>query len=220
MAGTILLTGANGSLGLAAVEYILSTYPTHTALLTVRNPSSSDPNTAKLRAIIAKYPDSNVHLETLDLASLSDVAAFAQKVRARIEQGTWPRLAAIICNAMTWSLNSGVQFSKDGLELDMAVNTLSHFDIVLRLLGVMDERGRIVFLSSDSHWPGKAGFEVYPPVIPEDLDELVRYEKDAPAEEAGRGFLRYGLSKLVGVMLVYELNRRLRKVSYEIPRKM
>ncbi|KAJ4294203.1 hypothetical protein N0V90_007893 [Kalmusia sp. IMI 367209] len=88
----------------------------------------------------------------------------------------------------------------------MAVNTLSHFDIVMRLLSVMEERGRIVFLSSDNHWPGKGGFEVYPPMIPEDLDEL-----DAPGEEAERGLLRYGLSKLVGVMLVYELNRRLQR---------
>ncbi|KAF2449037.1 hypothetical protein P171DRAFT_428989 [Karstenula rhodostoma CBS 690.94] len=112
---------------------------------------------------------------------------------------------------MTWSLNSGVQFSKDRLELGMAVNTLAHFNLVLRLLGHVEERGRIVFLSSESHWPGKAGFEVYPPVIPEDMEELVKYEKDVPGEEAGRGFLRYGLSKLAGVMLMYELNRRLQK---------
>lgn len=94
----------------------------------------------------------------------------------------------------------------------MAVNTLSHFNIVLRLLDVMEGRGRIVFLSSESHWPGKAGFEKFPPVIPDDLDALVKYEKDKPGEEFGRGFLRYGLSKLVGIMLMYELNRRFQKV--------
>jgi NAD(P)-dependent dehydrogenase (short-subunit alcohol dehydrogenase family) len=212
MAGTVLITGANGSLGLAAVSYLLSAYPTHTLLLTVRDPSPSDPNSAKLHNIIAKHPNANVRIETIDLASTKDVAAFAQEVAASIRKGTYPKLTAIICNAMTWSLNSGVQFSKDGLELTMAVNTLSHFDLVLRLLGHMEDNARIVFLSSDTHWPGKAGFEVYPPVIPGDLEALVKYEKDVAGEEAGRGFQRYGLSKLVGVMLMYELNRRLQKV--------
>ncbi|KAJ4356517.1 uncharacterized protein N0V89_004551 [Didymosphaeria variabile] len=189
MAGTVLITGANGSLGLALVSYLLSTYPAHTLLLTVRNPSPSDPNTTKLHAIIAKHPNSKVHIETLDLASLKDVTAFSQNVASSIAKGTYPKLAAIVCNAMTWSLNSGVRFSKDGLELTMAVNTLAHFDIVLRLLGVMEEHARVVFLSSESHWPGKAGFEKYPPVIPEDLEQLVKYEKDVPGEEAGGGFL-------------------------------
>ncbi|KAF1972327.1 hypothetical protein BU23DRAFT_580942 [Bimuria novae-zelandiae CBS 107.79] len=195
MARTVLITGANGSLGLAAVSYLLSTYPSHTLLLTVRNPSSSDLNTSKLRKIIAKHPNAMVHIETLDLASLAELALFCQKLHADIGSGKTPRIAAIIFNVITWSLNSGVRFSKDGLELDMAVNTLPHFNIIL----------------SDTHWPGKAGFEIVPPAIPEDLDNLVKYEKDKPGEEAGRGFLRYGLSRLVGIMLTYELNRRLQR---------
>lgn len=212
MAGTILITGANGSLGLAAVSYTLTTYPTHTLLLTVRNPSPSDPNTAKLHNIIAGHPNVKVEIETLDLATNSEIAAFCSKTSARIQSSKLPKVAAIICNAMTWSLNDGLKVSPDGLELDMAVNTLSHFNIVLRLLDVMEPQGRIVFLSSESHWPGKAGFEKYPPVIPDDLDALVKYEKDKQGEEFGRGFLRYGLSKLVGIMLMYELNRRLQRV--------
>ncbi|KAL1606532.1 hypothetical protein SLS60_003937 [Paraconiothyrium brasiliense] len=195
MAGTVLITGANGSLGLAIVSYLLTTYPNYTLLLTVRNPSPSDPNTAKLHAIIAKHPNSKVIIDTLDLASLKDIAAYSQNIASEVSKETYPKLAAIVCNAMTWSLNAGVQYSKDGLELTMAVNTLAHFDIVLRLLGAMEERARIVFLSSDSHWPGKAGFEKYPPVVPDDLEQLVKYEKDVPGEEAGRGFLRYGLKK-------------------------
>lgn len=216
MAGAVLITGANGSLGFALVSYLLATYPAHTLLLTVRNPSPKDPNTAKLHSIIAEHPNSKAHIETLDLASLNDVASFTKTITTSIQKGTCPKLDAIICNAMTWSLNSGVKFSKDGFELTMAVNTLSHFDLVLRLLGAMEEHGRVVFLSSEVHWPGKAGFEVYPPVLPEELEVLIRYEKDKPGEEAGRGFLRYGLSKLVGVMLMYALNRRLQEVC-DIP---
>ena len=212
MAGTVLITGANGSLGLAAVSYLLSTYPTNTLLLTVRNPSPNDVNTAKLHTIIAKHPTAKVHIETLDLAKSSEIATFCRKISADIQSSKLPRIAAIIGNAMTWSLNDGLKVSPDGLELDMAVNTLSHFNIVLRLLDVMEGRGRIVFLSSESHWPGKAGFEKFPPVIPDDLDALVKYEKDKPGEEFGSGFLRYGLSKLVGIMLMYELNRRFQKV--------
>lgn len=98
----------------------------------------------------------------------------------------------------------------------MAVNTLSHFSIILKLLEVMVEMGRIVFLSSDTHWPGKSGFAVFPPVIPNDLGKLVLYESDKEGDEAGKEYLRYGLSKLVGIMLMYELNRRLQVVSFDL----
>ncbi|KAF2686327.1 short-chain dehydrogenase/reductase-like protein sdr [Lentithecium fluviatile CBS 122367] len=190
--GTLLLTGANSSLGLPAVEYLLANYPTHTAI-----PHSPEFSICRL-----------------NLASFPEVISFAGKLNEEIANGDRPRLCAIVCNAMTWFLSDGAKYSTDGLELSMAVNHLAHLSLVLRLLQSMDgQTGRIVFLSSESHWPGKAGFEVYPPTTPRDLDEWVHPKEDGKGEGAGRGFYRYGVSKLAVIMGMYALGRRLKKTK-------
>lgn len=214
---SILLTGANGSLGLHAVSYILQDYPQHTAILTVRNDAPSDPNTAKLLKTLAAFPDAKYEIHKVDLSVLAEVHALADKIRAQISSGKTPRLAAIICNAMVWTLHSGLKFSKDGYEQSLAVNHLAHFALTVELASSMDrERGRIVFVGSEAAWPGKAGLEKYPPKLPEDLEKLAKPNPDKAGEEVGRGFQRYGLSKLAHIMNMYELGRRLKKVCFPV----
>lgn len=211
--GSVLLTGANGSLALPAVDYLLSQYPSYTLVLTVRDDSVQDVNTAKLRDILAKHPKHACQMYKLDLSSLPAVAEFTKRLHNEISSGKLNPLAAIICNAMTWSLQSGMKFTTNGYEQCMVVNHLAQFSMTLRLLADMDpQNGRIVFLSSDSHWAGKAGFEVYPPKIPENLELIVKPEEDPVGQEVGRGFQRYGLSKLAVVMVMYELGRRIKTV--------
>jgi len=61
--------------------------------------------------------------------------------------------------------------------------------LVLRLLGHFGpEGGRVVVFASDAHWFGKNGLEKYPPVIPDDLEQLVKPGPDKPADNMGRGF--------------------------------
>ncbi|KAF1999179.1 short-chain dehydrogenase/reductase-like protein sdr [Amniculicola lignicola CBS 123094] len=208
--GSVLLTGANGSLAIPAVSYLLSKYPSCTAILTIRNVTEQGGTTARLRETIASFPHAHVSIRQLDLASLSSIQTFAAEVHADVVDGKLPPLIAIICNAYTWCINGGIQYSEDGFERSMAVNYLGHFALILRLLNNMDRSGRIMFLSSESHEPGRAGFEKYPPVLPGDLDLLVHPPPDRKGEEVGRGFLRYGLSKLATVMGMYELQRRLK----------
>lgn len=212
MAGTIIITGANGSLAVPSVKYLLSKYPDYTAVLTVRNTSNSDVNTARLRATIAQFPKSTTSIRKLDLSSLSEVKEFAATISAEVTNSTLKPIAAIICNAYTWSINDGLKFTTDEYELTFAVNHLAHMSLVLRLLGNMKPDGRIVFLASDSHYPGKNGLEKYPPAIPDDIETLVKPKPDVPGQEVGRGFQRYGISKLAAVMAAYELNRRLLQV--------
>jgi NAD(P)-dependent dehydrogenase (short-subunit alcohol dehydrogenase family) len=212
--GTVIITGANGSLAIPAVGYLLSNYPTYTAILTVRDDSQKDANTVKLRSVVAKHPNAHVSIRKLDLASLSDVQAFADVLHSEIAGKGLQPLAAIICNAFTWDMSSPIKYTRDGFERAMGVNHIAHFDLTLRLLGDLDpQHGRVVFLSSESHWAGKAGFEVYPPTLPDNLELLVKPNPDKVGEEVGRGFQRYGLSKLVIVMTMYELSRRLKIVS-------
>jgi len=50
--GTIIITGANGSLGLPSVRTLLESYPSFHAILTVRD--ASDPNTTNLRDAVSR----------------------------------------------------------------------------------------------------------------------------------------------------------------------
>ena len=72
MAGTVVITGANGSLALGLIDALLARYPQHTIIAALRNPSpDKDANTAKLVQIISKYQGGKVILEPLDLGQLS-----------------------------------------------------------------------------------------------------------------------------------------------------
>jgi NAD(P)-dependent dehydrogenase (short-subunit alcohol dehydrogenase family) len=132
-------------------------------------------------------------------------------------QAKLPQITAIVCNAFAWSLNSGLQYSQDGMENTMAINHIGHFTLILRLLSDMVKSGRIVVLSSITHWPGKTPLEKFPPVLPENLDLLVHPPPDKPGEEVGRGYQPYGFSKLVLIISMYELQRKLKQVSQDSP---
>ncbi|EAT79764.2 hypothetical protein SNOG_12964 [Parastagonospora nodorum SN15] len=195
------------------VKYLLDAYPDFTLILTVRDDSEADKNTAELQEVVAGHSDAVTSIRKLDLASLKEVETFCNDLRSEIGNGKLPRLSAIICNAMSWRLSGGPSYTGDGYETTMAINHLAHFSLSLRLINSMDaQRGRFVFLGSEAHHPLRAAFSKgYPTAIYSDLDLHVHPEPDKPEEELGRGFQRYGTSKLVTVMVAYELNRRLKQ---------
>ncbi|KAJ6109416.1 hypothetical protein N7486_001651 [Penicillium sp. IBT 16267x] len=216
MNGTVLITGANGSLALGFVKSFLSLYPDHTLIATVRNPSpQKDPNTAKLVQLISKYPNANVHIEALDLSNLTTVRSFAEKLSTRIQAGELPRLTALICNAASISLGGGQKFTTDGYETTFQVSHLSHYLLVLKLLDSMDvHSGRIVMLGSITHYTEKPN-PIYSlrTCVPHDIEELVKPGPDLPSLVYDRGFQRYGMAKLANVTFANDLNRRLKKVK-------
>ncbi|KAG6853194.1 hypothetical protein C0991_006183 [Blastosporella zonata] len=208
--GTVILTGANGTLGFAFVAAALKDYPNHHFILTVRNDKASDKNTAKLYALLSQFPDARYTIHSLDLASLTSVAIFSSSIAGKVSSKELRPISAIVCNAFAWSLTSGLKFTGDGYEQSFQVNYLSHFAIVLQLLESMDKTyGRIIGLSSDTHGPGGSSGEVFPPELPDDIEALAKPSPDNPGEEVGRGLQRYGVSKLCVVMFIYELNRKL-----------
>jgi len=214
MTGTIILTGANSSLAIPAVEHLLAQYPNFTAVLTVRDASENDTNTKKLRTTIAQHPGAKTSIHELDLTNLSAVQAFASSIATEIAQDQLPSLASIICNAYYWNLSGPAETTKDGYEKTFQVIHVAHAALVLQLLGSFGpDGGRVVLFSSDAHCPGKNSLEKYPPAIPNDLELLVKPAADDPPDNFGRGFQRYAVSKLAVVMWMYALNRYLEKVS-------
>lgn len=214
MVGTLLLTGANSSLGLPAAEHLLSSYPEFTAIFTVRDASDSDKNTTKLRSAISRFPNAKATIHALDLSDLAAVHAFSDQISSDISSGKYPPLAAIVANAYYWNLVGDPEITSDGFDKTFEVAHIAHSALVLRLLGSFREEGRVVLLSSDSHWPGKNSMEVYPPVIPSNLDELIKPVSDA--DKQGRGYQRYATAKLAITTWLYPLNRYLQKVCYYI----
>ena len=214
MAGTIIITGANGSLAIPAVQHLLTNYSKNTLVLTVRNTLDEDVNTKKLREVLSRFPDAKTSIRGLDLANLQAVTGFAKSITSEIAGQRLPPLASIVCNAYCWDLVGGLATTVDGYEKTFQVNHLAHAALVLRLLGSFGPSGgRVVLFSSDAHWKGKNQLEKYPPVIPDDLNLLVKPAADDPPDNLGHGFQRYAVSKLAIVTWAYALNRHLEKVS-------
>lgn len=211
MAGLLIFTGANSSLGVPAADYILRHYPQSTVIFTVRDASDNDANTKMLRDVIAHHPEAKASIAALDLASLPATHAFADSVVSGIQSGQYPRIQAVVCVAYYWNLVKDPEITADGYDKTFQVGHISHSALVLRLLGSFGPTGRVVLLSSDSHWPGKNGMEKYPPTIPKDLDLLVNPAVDN--DKMGRGYQRYATTKLAITTWMYALNDHLQQVS-------
>lgn len=215
MAGTVLITGANGTLALEFVRALLTLHPQYTILGTVRNTSpEEDPNTARLMQLIHKHPGTKVVVQQLDLARLDNVRSFAEELSLQIDNGKLPRISAIVCNAFTWSLEAGQKLTPDKLEATFQVCHLSHYLLVLKLLRCMDlTSGRIVMLGSVVHYPERANpLSAFRPEWPADMEQLVRPPPDLTGEAHDRGYQRYGTAKLANVTFMHDLNRRLENV--------
>ncbi|KAI1099436.1 NAD(P)-binding protein [Jackrogersella minutella] len=210
MAGSVLITGANGTLAIPAVDHLLKNYPDYTAILTVRDASAADPNTQRLRETISRYPGAKASVQKLDLTSLAAVHNFALTLSEEIKAKQIPPLKSIICNACYWNLVGDPELTGDGYDKTFQVNHIAHVALVLRLVDKFaQDGGRIVMFSSEAHQPGRATLEKIPPAIPEDLDLLVN---PVPHDDKrAAGFHRYGNSKLVTTAWTYALNRCLEK---------
>ncbi|KAI0023372.1 putative short-chain dehydrogenase [Xylariomycetidae sp. FL0641] len=230
--GTIILTGANGSVGLHAAEQLLRAHPGCRAVFTVRDGDGGDAHTARLRALVARYPEARAaSVHQVDLADLRSVHAFADVVARGVAAGAYPPLRALVCAAAYWNLvaragggGPGGQTTVDGFDKTLQVAHVAHAALVLRLLGSFaadadaddDDGGgggggggscRVVLLSSEGHFRRPNTMTSLLPDIPADLDELNSPPTDG--DPSDRGFQRYGTAKLVLTTWMYALNRYL-----------
>lgn len=214
MAGTILITGANGSLAINTVRHLLENAPDYTLLLTVRDASNGDQNTRTLRDVVDKRSQqTQVSIRQLDHSHIASVHKFGQDVSKEIADGDLPLLVSIVCNAYYWNLSRPLEKTDDGFEKTIQVAHLAHVALVLRLLSSFHSQraGRIVQFSTDGIFPGKNGLERIPPAIPADVELLVHPPPDPKNDTLAYGFQRYANTKLAAVMWIHALNRRLEK---------
>ena len=134
MNGRIIVTGATGSMGSAAVEALAAQgFP---VLMACRNLRKAE---AVRSGILARNPQADLAVRQLDLASMASVRAFAEG----IEKGS---VAALFNNAGI--ISNGYSITEDGIENTFSVNYFGPRLLTLLLLPKMPENARIVNMVS------------------------------------------------------------------------
>jgi NAD(P)-dependent dehydrogenase (short-subunit alcohol dehydrogenase family) len=179
----VVITGATRGIGLAAAVE-LARLGAQLAIV-ARDDARGRDAVARIRA---RSASSEVDVLHADLTSQASVRELAAEVLER-----YPRLEVLVNNA--GAMFSTRQVSVDGIELTWALNHLAPFLLTNLLLDRMiaSAPARIVTTASDAH-KGR--------LIP--FDDL-----DAEHSYKGRGFARYGETKLANILFTLELGRRL-----------
>ena len=216
--GTIISTGCSGGLGSGFVKALLKT-PYASIYHSVYTYDPSRPGT--LPETLAAAPSHSHELIPLDLSLQSNIRSFAASINKRVAAGELPQVRALVLisggifNGDPNNGHHGQEFTADGLEKTFAVNYLSNFLLVLLLLPSMGPGARIIFICSTSHNTAfKSSQGIYLPERRKDLfrnlEDLVKGRDEiTPGEEWISAMRRYGTSKLLMCMFIYELQRRL-----------
>jgi NAD(P)-dependent dehydrogenase (short-subunit alcohol dehydrogenase family) len=176
-----VITGATGGLGYETA-LALATAGAE-VLVTGRN---ADKGRMAIERIQRAVPSAKVKFESLDLASLASIRAFAAAAMANGQP-----LDLLINNAGVMDLPTR-RLTEDGFEMQFGTNHLSHFALTGLLLPLLRkaQAPRVVNVSSLAHRGGKI-----------DLDNL-------QGERKYRPWAAYQQSKLANLLFTFELQRR------------
>ncbi len=175
-----VITGATGGLGYETALALAGAGAT--VILTGRN---AEKGAAALSGIRAIHPKADIAYDTLDLARLSSVAEFADRIAQQRN-----RIDILVNNAGVMAPPKR-QVTADGFEMQFGTNYLGHFALTARLLPqLIAGKARVVSLSSVAARGARIDFD--------DLQATRRYTP----------FVSYGQSKLAMLMFAFELQRR------------
>lgn len=148
--GTVVLTGANGGLGLATVTRLTSRPDLAClhSIYAVRDAASAPALRSALRGAARPHPHEVV---SLDLTRLGDVRRLAADVNSRVAAGEIPPIRTLILNAAYLEFEEQT-WTEDGFDTAFAAAYLGHWLLTMLLLRSMDrEVGRIVVVVSSAH---------------------------------------------------------------------
>jgi NAD(P)-dependent dehydrogenase (short-subunit alcohol dehydrogenase family) len=181
---TVLITGANTGLGLAAAKQ-LAALEAH-VILGCRNPEKGTQALEEVKKCIKG--NGSVELEQMDLADLESIEQSAARLSQKLE-----KLDILI-------LNAGVMvpprsYTKQGYELQFGTNHLGHYALTLRLLPLLEkiQGSRIVVVSSAAH----------------KMSSGLNLEDIACRKLKYNDWTLYGDSKLCNLLFALELQKRL-----------
>jgi len=179
---TILITGATSGIGRETAKQLAKTDAT--VVIVARNSGKGE---RAVREIQACSANKKISYLTADLSSQKEVRRLASDFTGRFHS-----LDVLINNA--GMLSTGLKYSADGIEMQLAVNHLACFLLTNLLLGVLGKSpsARIVNVSSEANFRGEINFD--------DLNFTKNYD----------GIKAYRQSKLANVLFTYELAERLK----------
>lgn len=174
MSKTIVITGTTSGIGEATARILSS--QGHQLVMLVRN-------TEKGKQLAAKLPSASdiVPCDLADLASVKRAADILKEKYAVID--------VLINNAGGMTLER--QVSRDGFEMQFAMNHLGHFLLTTQLLPLLTaSRTRVINVSSMAHTQGKLDFD------------------DLQLEKSFSPMKAYGNAKLCNIYFTKELVKR------------
>ncbi len=185
-----IVTGSNSGIGFEAALALAGA-----GAETIVAARSREKGEAAVARIKARHPQSVARFEALDLASLSSIAAFAERIAA-----AGGKLDILVNNAGVMAIPTR-ETTEDGFERQFGVNYLGHFALTARLLPLLraTEDARLVQLSSLAH-KRRGGL---------DFDNLQGEQRYHPWQA-------YSYSKLAMLMFALELDRRSRAGGWGI----
>ncbi|TVY92325.1 hypothetical protein LAWI1_G002182, partial [Lachnellula willkommii] len=174
--------------------------PSHHGIYTVRDPHTAHSLTSALQSA----PKTHIHTADtipLDLSNLFSIRSRAVEINAKVADGTWGPIRALVLNGAWQEANAATMrprtFTGDGMR------------------GISGEHGRIVLVSSWSHDACDARNDSIGIYKGDEYKTLWRepgvLAKGVEYWDDGykAGMRRYGTSKLLLVMFMYELQRKL-----------
>jgi NAD(P)-dependent dehydrogenase (short-subunit alcohol dehydrogenase family) len=182
-----VLTGGSNGIGLAAAEG-LAARGANVALV-ARDKARGEAAAARARA---GAPGAAVDVLVADLSSQADVRRLAAEVGSRYE-----RVDVLANNA--GAIFASRKITVDGVEQTWALNHLAPFLLTDLLLDKLrgSAPARVITTASDASKNAQIPFD--------DLDGTVAYDRGVGS---GRGFRRYGQTKLANIVFTVELARR------------
>ena len=184
----VLITGANSGLGFETAKALIQKGAT--VILGCRSINKA----IKARQELSLESNcSNIELLEIDLSDLKAVELAGNQLLEKL-----PKLDVLINNAGVMA--PPLTKSRQGLEIQFAVNHLSHMALTLKLLPLLAKQkgSRVVTISSGAQYFAAMNWN--------DLQGEARYDR----------WGSYAQSKLANVMFALELNSRLNKAAINV----
>ena len=204
LTGTVIITGANGSLGSKIALKIARQHPFVHLLLTARNIWSK--SVAEISEEIRSLGPRSFEIASLNLASFHSIRKFTGNTVQRVRAGDIPSIQLLINCAAVASFKADA-CTEDGFDLVYQTNCLGPFLLTVNLLEAFranhgDNRTRIINIGSSLMSMGRLDY----------FDNYVSKKVDSPLG-VREGLVRYGSSKLLLNAAMYALRRSLAMVS-------
>lgn len=198
MKKSVIITGANGSLGLWMTKYLID--KGFHVIMACRDIRKAKMDVVRFKEI---NDSSTYTLLELNLSDFQSISNFVTNLNNE-------ELFGLVCNA-GMSYEGPIRYSKQGIEETFCSNYLGHYLLTQLIISNLKIQN-ILFISSALHDPDiKSPF---PSAVFKSVKEMAYPDAEKLTEKSFSEF--YATAKLCEILFAYELNRRLNITNQNI----